>query len=1006
MKKFTILLVSIMLVAFSSVAFAQDLNLTFEDDSDVANWGVHGGTAGYTTVAYDATAGVEGTGALVFGDGGYGFYIKRPITATVGTEYSLTIDVKTAGWDAPGTYDITIAVEGLEVAENATSINALADFTTITLKGTATNADGYIKIQGSNTLGHNDVWIDNLVFDDDVQPPAVFFTEYIEGSSNNKAFEIYNGTGETIDLTDFIVLGNYNGNAWSDTLRFPAGTSVADADVFVVAHHDADTAIISVADSLIQSPYAGGTSYMVVFNGNDVRGLFYVSGTDTTMIDIIGVYDMVDPGTGWDVAGVTAATKDHTIIRKASVVAGNTDFTASAGTTTENSEWIVYDKDTFDYLGAHQVIPQGPVKVTFRANVSRIFGLDSSGTVDIRGSLQGWTPNANPMINDGGDYWSIEWEFAPEDVGTTVEYKYGGNIIKLDGTEINGWENDLPGANYQGGNRSFVVPTEDTVLPVEYVGYTDGPPYTPSDSIDVFFRVNMASNDLFNSATDTAYIVGAFPNQDGSDNMWVPDKYALTREGDSDYWHYHLKLASAMPGTMYRYTTGSWDNSENVKGHGMFPDNENRGVAVSQDTTIAWKWWNDVPPVVAAGEDTVDVMFTADLNRAITENGFTVGDTIVVEWGYNGSAILSADTLVQQIAPANYYAKKVSVERVQLGTTLEYKYFKIKRGERFEEIYYDFDSKQNNRILTLPATVGESEVLQAMDNVDSNTDPHRQLRYRNTDLISQDVLVTFEVDLRPAYYQLLLNPGTIIDDIQGDIDVTDADSVQVWGVAMNGPATQYGWGNPVASDWGAHLMTLDYKRMWDDGTNGDLTAGDTIWTRQRQFYSEPDSNDVVGQEFKFGIRGGDNEGGDGGYGLNHIENIEDANPTMTIHSQFGSINPIFYSSWDFDLGTIDGINDDVAVIRSSRLVGNYPNPFNPATTIRFELENAQDVSLVVYDVIGRKVISLLQGPQRAGAHKVLWNGIDSKGNAVSSGVYFYHLSTGNYNNTMKMILMK
>lgn len=1000
MNKFTVFLVSLMLVVFSSLAFAGDLNITFEDDSDIANWSHYDEGNVYTTETWNSTGGVNGSGALELGDGGYAFLDKRPVSAVVGQTFSMTLQIKTENWDDQATYPIFVTVNGIDDMPDTVYVNGSTTFTTVTITGTAVATDGYIRIEGSNTLLANKVWVDNVMFDDGQN---IFFSEYIEGGSNNKALEIYNPTDAAIALDNYIIRTNYNGNAWSGVYNFPVGASLKPGDVFVAAHAEADAAILAVTDSA----YAyGAGAYITSFNGDDVRALCYVNGTDTTIIDIIGLYNLEDPGSGWAVAGVADATKDHTLVRKESVQSGQTDWAISAGTNTDDSEWIVYDKDTFDYLGAHPGTPQGPVKVTFRANVSRIFGLDSTGTVDLRGSLQGWTPNANPMINDGGDYWSIEWTFAPEDVGTTVYYKYGGNIVNLDGTEINAWENDLPGAEYL-DNRTLVVPTEDTVLPLDYVGHADGPPYVPSDSIDVFFRVNMASNDLFNPATDKVYIVGAFPNQDGSDNMWVPDKYALTREGDSDYWHYHLKLASAMPGTMYRYTTGSWDNSENVRGHGMFPDNENRGVAVNQDTTIAWKWWNDVPPVVAAGEDTIDVMFTADLNRAITENGFTVGDTMVVEWGYNGSSILAADTLVQQIAPANYYAKKVSVERVQLGTTLEYKYFKIKRGERFEEIYYDFDSKQNNRILTLPATVGEGEVVQAMDNVESNTDPHRQLRYRNTDLISQDVLVTFEVDLRPAYYQLLLNPGTIIDDIQGDLDVTEADSVQVWGVAMNGPATQYGWGNPTGNgDWGAHLMTLDYKRMWDDGTNGDLTAGDTIWTRQRQFYSDPDSNDVIGQEFKFGIRGGDNEGGDGGYGLNHIENIEDSNPTMTIHSQFGSINPIFYSSWDFDLGTIDDINDDVAVIRSSRLVGNYPNPFNPATTIRFELENAQDVSLTVYDVVGRKVISLLQGTQRAGVHKVLWNGIDSKGNAVSTGVYFYHLSTKNYNKTMKMILMK
>ena len=62
-------------------------------------------------------------------------------------------------------------------------------------------------------------------------------------------------------------------------------------------------------------------------------------------------YNDGNPGDGWDVAGVTTATKDHTLIRKAAISIGNTDFTESAGTSTENSEWRVFDQDFFTNLG-------------------------------------------------------------------------------------------------------------------------------------------------------------------------------------------------------------------------------------------------------------------------------------------------------------------------------------------------------------------------------------------------------------------------------------------------------------------------------------------------------------------------------------------------------------------------------------------------------------------------------------------------------------------------------
>ena len=69
---------------------------------------------------------------------------------------------------------------------------------------------------------------------------SLFFSEYIEGGGDNKAFEIYNPTDAAIDLGNYIVLGNYNGNPFNDTLRFPMGTMLESMDVFVVAHANAE----------------------------------------------------------------------------------------------------------------------------------------------------------------------------------------------------------------------------------------------------------------------------------------------------------------------------------------------------------------------------------------------------------------------------------------------------------------------------------------------------------------------------------------------------------------------------------------------------------------------------------------------------------------------------------------------------------------------------------------------------------------------------------------------
>ncbi len=84
----------------------------------------------------------------------------------------------------------------------------------------------------------------------------------------------------------------------------------------------------------------------------------------------------------------------------------------------------------------------------------------------------------------------------------------------------------------------------------------------------------------------------------------------------------------------------------------------------------------------------------------------------------------------------------------------------------------------------------------------------------------------------------------------------------------------------------------------------------------------------------------------------------------------------------------------------------YPNPFNPSTTIRFSLDSSRQVSLKIFDISGRLIRTLVDGRQKSGEHIEIWNGTDSQGNRVASGVYFYRLEAGSYVETKKMVLLK
>ena len=87
-------------------------------------------------------------------------------------------------------------------------------------------------------------------------------------------------------------------------------------------------------------------------------------------------------------------------------------------------------------------------------------------------------------------------------------------------------------------------------------------------------------------------------------------------------------------------------------------------------------------------------------------------------------------------------------------------------------------------------------------------------------------------------------------------------------------------------------------------------------------------------------------------------------------------------------------------------LNNYPNPFNPTTTIVFSNNQDEQIELSIFNIKGQKVKQLISERLIAGQHSVLWDGKDDSGNSVSSGVYFYKLDSAGKLISNKMILLK
>ena len=201
----------------------------------------------------------------------------------------------------------------------------------------------------------------------------LFISMYAEGSSNNKFIEIYNGTGSDVDLSDYMIKGSNNGNDWKAERDLALTGTLVDGEVYVISTDEADAAILAVAD--LDLEYESPIHY----NGDDAIALLKKNtGGTFDVLDIIGV-PTVRPSNGWDVAGTTVATKDHTLTRKNTISGPNTDWASSAGTDEASSEWIVSDKDSgWDSLGSYT----------------------GSGTASVKNNtIEGFATYPNPVTN-------------------------------------------------------------------------------------------------------------------------------------------------------------------------------------------------------------------------------------------------------------------------------------------------------------------------------------------------------------------------------------------------------------------------------------------------------------------------------------------------------------------------------------------------------------------------------------------------------------------------------
>lgn len=171
----------------------------------------------------------------------------------------------------------------------------------------------------------------------------IFFSEYIEGSGNNKALEIANYTNSTVQLANYTLRLGSNGNSFGSDVSFPSGASIAAGDVYVIVNSGLSLGCESEAD------YTNNT--ITGFNGNDAIGLF----KNGTLIDIIG-----------EEGNSSTFAQNTTLVRKSTITNPTTSFSLS--------EWDSYPQDTCDSLGQPTLSTSNFEKSTFKIYPNPIKG--------------------------------------------------------------------------------------------------------------------------------------------------------------------------------------------------------------------------------------------------------------------------------------------------------------------------------------------------------------------------------------------------------------------------------------------------------------------------------------------------------------------------------------------------------------------------------------------------------------------------------------------------------
>ncbi len=923
----------------------------------------------------------------------------------------------------------------------------------------------------------------------------LFFSEYVEGSSNNKAIEIFNGTGSAVDLSHYTVKLASNGGAWSTTNIITLSGSLANNDVFVIANSAANATILGVADA---------TSTVTYFNGDDALGLF----KDGVLIDLFGIYQN-DPGTAWPVAGVADATLNHTLIRKPTVVQGVTDWAVAAGTTADDSQYIVQAIDYITDLGTHTFTPGGgnntatpvlnpaggaystPVDVTITCTTPNavIYYTTDGSTPTITSTvytapvhIQATTtlkaiakaPTMDPSYVVSGTYTfpvmvaSLSaLRSSPAD-GTTLYYVTGEVFLSFKQTFRNqkyfqdeaagilvddlngvistplnvgdGVEGLMGKISEYGGMLQFtptanvagVTSTENPIIAVP-VTYTD-----LVDSFDQYeSRLVKVLGVSFNTPTGNFANGVTYPSYDPTNDFPIRTTFY-----DVDYINTAIPtIPMDISGIPNSRTDGAYLTPRTLADFAL----PTGGVSAPSFTPPAGLYFSPQAVTISTTTAGATIYYTTDgstPSNASTLYSTPVSvttNTTIKAIAYLGTQTSAVNTAVYSFPVsvgnlAELRSQAVGTTIYRLANPVQFTYAQSYRHQKFVQdgtgaqgagiLIDDFSGiitgtyQPGDMIANLTGTLAEyGGMMEFVPVADpgpaTSNQPLIPVHVTLATLANATSFEQYESRLVAIDAVHFTTPGGTF--ATGQVyEMTDTSGT--FGFRTNfydadyiGQTVPTGTGAfigiPNSRTDGAYFTSRNMSDMLIYQSPANFTANSPVTGTVNLSWNWANGTPIYVQSYTI-FRNGNQIGI-----ISNPQTLtyQDSNVVPGTSYTYGLV-VVCWGDYSLEPITVDitpSPNDDPVIsVVETVLKGNFPNPFNPETTISYSVKDASAVTLCIYNAKGQLVRTLVNEAKSAGNHSAVWNGLDENGRTVSSGVYYYKMNAGKYSSTRKMILMK